>query len=126
MSMLTVNCVYYIFGTGRCSNKNIKRRWFGILGPRYCILTNPKDWRISCNFKMRHKAYVSKTPKLPSKKAINKNVRHPWHKTVEFSGEFVNYFEELRKQNIPPPPEPPKPPPCRNLGLDLSRFFKRK
>lgn len=92
-----VNCKYYIHGTGHCSNKNVKRRWFfGLIGPRYCMLANPKDWRVSCDFRVEHD-FVK-----------------------------VSYIRWSVVKRLPLPPEPPKPPPSREIGLDLSKFFKRK
>jgi hypothetical protein len=96
--MPKVNCQYYIYGTGCCSNKNVKRRWFfGLIGPRYCMLANPKDWRIHCDFRVAHKHIVISKLRWPKVKHLSL------------------------------PTEPPKlPPPSREVGLDLSKFFKRK
>lgn len=66
-----VNCRYYIYGTGKCSNKNVKRSWFGILGPRYCMLANPKDWRISCDFRVEYKHVVMLSARWPRIKKLN-------------------------------------------------------
>jgi len=77
-----VNCQYYIHGTGCCSNKNVKRSWFfGLIGPRYCMLANPKDWRIHCDFRVeRSYVKVEYIPPLPKKSKPSgcRTIKRPW------------------------------------------------
>ena len=64
-----INCLYYIFGTGNCSNKNIKRSWFGI-GPRECILASPRHHVCTCNFQQQYKKPVNLPPPPPKKSKL--------------------------------------------------------
>lgn len=62
-----INCVYYIFGSGNCSNKNIKRGWLGIK-PRRCVLVNSNQYTYTCNFQQHHSGLTHFPPPPPPKK----------------------------------------------------------
>lgn len=72
-----VNCVYAVYGTDRCTNKNISKSLFGF-GPRICKLSNPHDFALDCEHMIKHKAPVLAPP--PG---------------------------EVKVEDPPPPPEPP-------------------
>lgn len=116
-----INCVYHIFGTRQCSNKNIKRKWFGF-GQRLCVLADPKDCRICCPFIKRRTSPPEPPPKLPPLDKIFDNLR----KRINREDFSSWYYEKYLKKTSLLPPEPPKPPPSRDIGIDLSKFFKKK
>ena len=73
-------------------NKNVKRRWFfGLIGPRYCMLANPKDWRIHCDFRVEHDfikvsyirwPIIKKIP-TPPKPPVPATIKRNWFKFVK-------------------------------------------